>query len=439
MDDDDIPYDSDDDVLYDDVDVEQGDPDQCEDRRPSGPRAEPRRSEGPKQSGEKYKKYPEAYNIVVPASMESLKEEKSYEGSEYLTPTVNTMMLLAGFVENIQFHERDLIERAITNKDMLHYSSNFGTATHDAYVKPEKPPKTNRGRKARQQKRTRERRKVGNSEDMNTQVCFWIRRPSVPVIEDDIVMEDAAIFKIKLFRTGDLQLTGANQHTIGEGYECCQILIDTLNKIFHDGKPVARLTHLVPSLKNYTLCVKCPNADSIVHLPNLRELLMIKKLYDDTNVLKVGESVSMGVHPRHAPEHPRILCISYTMQDSRVMINFSTPLPWNPNKDMVMRIFVVGSVIIVGGLELGHMHRACQFLNWLIATNYSNLIVQVGECAYEDNIHPSFTDSFVMEEINKKRVPTRREDLESTYADAPPWMIDMITPLWDWQKKYYDD
>ena len=433
-------YDSDvDDVNsdIDDVNSDIDDDEQQADEPVPQPRDTKRKTKPP--SGDKYKKYPESYNIVIPASMDALKGESPYVGSKFLTQTANTMMLLAGFVENIQFHEKDLINRAITNKDMLHYSSNFGTATHDGYLKPERPPKTNRGRKARQQKRSRERRKVGNGEDMNTQVCFWIRRPSARVIEDDIVPEDAAIFKIKLFRTGDLQLTGANQHTIGEGFECCQTLITTLNQIFHDGKPIAKLTHLVPSLKNYTLRIKRPNADSIVHLPNLRELLMIKKVYDQTNLLKVGDTIGLGVHPRYAPAHPRILSVSYTMQDSRVMINFATPLPWNPSKDMVMRIFVVGSVIIVGGLELNYMHQACEFLSWLLATNYPKLIVRIGECAYEDNIHPSFTDGFVKEELDKKRIPTRRADVEHMFPDSPQWLIDDIMPLWDWQKKYFTD
>lgn len=384
----------------------------------------------------KYSRYPPEMNIAIEENMIALENEVQYTGSRFLTAAGNNLMLVSGQVTNVSFHEKDLVAAVTPDTDILHCSSNFGKATYELYDFPTPEPPSNRGRKAREPKKVRARQKVGNGNDMNTQVCFWVRRPNEPIV-DGRVPKHTRTFKIKLFRTGDIQLTGSRRSTVREGRECCQKIVDMLNRIYHNGEPVAQLSPFVPVLKNYQLRIVLPTASHIVHLANLHRLFAIKQHYDCTGTVICRDDIHLEEDPANAPEHPRILCAQYSPQESRVAITFKTPLPWRADKRLVMRVFVRGSILIVGGLFANDTTQICNFLHWLIRTNYARIIVRENEAYYEDNISDMLAEKCIAERI-KARAPKTREDIERSLSNAPQHTIDSAVALWDWQKKFYE-
>lgn len=390
---------------------------------------------------EKARKCDTYENLMTPDAQARLRDEVPFAGSHLLAPVVSFVMLISGFVSNVAFHENVFVREIQLSDRILHVSSNFGTRTYHGYLFPEKPIKTNRGRKARVPRAGKQRRKIGDGGDMNTQVCIWVRRESSP-IDGEVVPASASVFKIKLFRTGDLQLTGSNQRTFTEGINCCIELVDMLNRVLHraPGAPTSRIAYMLPMLKNYTTHIRMPPQTKL-HLLNLHRMLDRIREYDSTGSLRLcGDALDLAEHPSNAPAHPQIKTISYNMQQSRVMITFNTQLPWRQHKNLNMSLFVSGAITIIGALLCEHTSQACHLLHWVLETNHAAVIVTPGRIQLARNVPLDWINTLVRAEFERVAMLRRRRtaaDVLADYPNAPPHTVAACLRMWSWQKKHF--
>ena len=112
------------------------------------------------------------------------------------TPISLSVITIEGTLSNIEFKEKELIDKLIPNADVVFIGCNFGEKKYDLYDPP-KPKRNNRGRKTKERPHTR-RQIQGSGTYMNSQITFFTKSDSVP----------DKIYKIKVFRNGEMQIPG---------------------------------------------------------------------------------------------------------------------------------------------------------------------------------------------------------------------------------------
>ena len=78
----------------------------------------------------------------------------------------------------------------------------------------------------------------------------------------------------------------------------------------------------------------------------------------------------------HAPESdPKIFSIKYSRQETKLSINYLTPIAKKPKKNTKVNIFRRGKINILGAFEAAATSRICEQLHMLFETHYSSLVV----------------------------------------------------------------
>lgn len=113
------------------------------------------------------------------------------------TDAILSTITIKAQLENILFHESDIVLWAKLNERVVFVGGNFGELSN-GYEVPKKPAKGKRGRQ-RQEKKKKRRQIQGNGKYMNSQATFIVRSTNIP----------DKIYKVKVFRTGTIQIPGA--------------------------------------------------------------------------------------------------------------------------------------------------------------------------------------------------------------------------------------
>lgn len=321
----------------------------------------------------KLAKYNKEMDLLYPEVLER-------EMNEYLPPTrlltspINCLEVCSGFISNIRIHERELVERATPNADTPVFNSNFGRKMYEHYMHPVPPPKTNRGRKPKKTA-TKQRKRQGNGNDMASQASIHVRSRVSELAHGYIISPDALMYKMKVFCTGDVQVPNASQVDLNDMLICTRdVLVGELNKMIHGGEPVSKLLYMVPTLKNYKMNINLPK-DYVIDLTYLKRLLL------DVQAAECGLG-SPGLLRKplsSAPAHPSILHVIYTRKDSNLAVLFSTPTPQLPDKKLRFNIYIDGRVTILGGLYMSMTSAIYYFIDWIMETNYHQLIAKIAE------------------------------------------------------------
>lgn len=219
-------------------------------------------------------------NVLSNEIRDRFKTEVVFEETDLFTSPLSTTNTMEGYLSNVSFHERDLIQELIPDEDVVIYRCNYGKVKLDCYEEPLKVRKTNRGRKKKEKKK-KLRKKQGEGNDFNSQITFVVSsRTNSP-------NTFAKVYKFKIFRTGKLQLPGVHPHLIDDVIECTKIIVRKLNFYLHPGEenPTKQscVVNVNPVMKNYKFIIKLPPGH-IIDMEALRNLLSQERLAQFTDV-----------------------------------------------------------------------------------------------------------------------------------------------------------
>lgn len=325
-------------------------------------------------------------NVLDPVIRAAFKSEFVFEESHIFTTPVSTTNTMEGYMSNVQFHERDLIQELIPDEDLVLYRCNYGKLKYEGYTEPVKERKTNRGRKKKEKKK-KLRKKQGDGVDFNSQITFVVRSSEAPpCIESDdpdlppSVPYGTKVYKFKIFRTGKLQLPGVHQHLIDDVIACTKKIVQVLNFHLHPAEEnpmkLTKVVNINPVMKNYKFMVKLPPGH-IIDMEMLRQIISRERakqfiVPDDAEPINFSEQEPV------APEHPPIFMLKYTRQDTKLSIKFSTPIYKKPKKKTRINIFMRGKINVLGAFYAGVTKQICEYLHWIFEQNYNRIIVPEG-------------------------------------------------------------
>jgi hypothetical protein len=311
-----------------------------------------------------------------------------------LKPTTNT---IEGYLSNVQFHERELIKDVVPDSSIVQYRCNYGKVTHEGYTELVKTRTTNRGRK-KKPKRKKRRKVQGNGTDFNSQItCIVLSTLAPPPSPDGHIVVGAKVHKIKVFRTGKLQLPGVHQSTIDDAIACTKQIVHIMNRYLHAGETDpskhTELINMNPVMKNYKFVVNLPSKH-IIDLNTLREILILERS---------TRSSAIQLSP-----HPVIFTIRYTRQETKLSIKMITPIPGNVLKKTRINIFMRGKVNILGAFHFHVTMQIYEYLHYLFDTHFRELIVPEG------TLNATPYDQMIMSAICTENI----EQLSRAEADA---------------------
>lgn len=311
-----------------------------------------------------------------------------YDGrDEVLSEPVTTTVTLSGRLLNVSFHEQELITKLEPTGNVVMLKCNYGTKTQDNWEEPSKVKKSNRGRKKQEKPKKRQRKIQGTGECFNSQLTF-VMRQMVPAHltksatyyefysgnKDDTPV--AVYFKIKVFRTGVIQIPGARPDLLPYIVASCEEICEHLNKALTPPDSDKRVTigRLHAVMKDYKFYVSLQKGQ-MLDLYMLKLIFTVDKLRQNDMLYLDGEINDVAINnimagldedgnqreqlqdysdaameiidwmkeiPKREP--PVIEDIKYTYEETKLALIFSTPLPWKPAKTTRVNIFLGGQI-----------------------------------------------------------------------------------------------
>lgn len=311
-------------------------------------------------------------NVLNPTIREAFKTECVFEETEIFTRPISTTNTMEGFLSNVSFHERDIIEELIPDQDMVLYRCNYGKVKYPGYTEPVKQRKTNRGRKKKEKKK-KLRKKQGDGGDFNSQTTFVVRSTLTPEPINEIIPVGTKVYKFKVFRTGKLQLPGVHPLLIDDVVACTKKIANILNFHLHPGEiNPTRITNVIninPVMKNYKFAVKLPPGH-IIDMEVLKGILQKSRMNQFAEVPNRDDTFE--------PDHPNIFMLKYTRQETKLSIKFATPIFKKPKKRTRINIFMRGKINILGAFHAAVTRQICEYLHWIFETEYDTLVVPEG-------------------------------------------------------------
>lgn len=314
-----------------------------------------------------------------------------------------TTTTLSGVLENFTIDVTD-IHKFKTNSRVVMIKSNFGCIVDPSYTPK---PKPKRKARAKETKAKKERKKQGDGSCFNSQITFLVRTDLV----DRKNPNETIVYKFKIFQKCKMQLPGALPEHIVDVITAIDDIIDVINERNAIVEPTAlpvQLLSLTPQLKNYKFYVKM-KPGYIVDLHSLKQVLFNAQHKNTavqpctcgerscarcylTEFRSLGITEWCGATPPKSL--PTIINVIYTLEDTKLGIDFATPVPGKPKKTARVNVYP-GSTLenyaddvadgdygarinILGGLEESSTEEIYDFLRWVFEAYGHYLIVSVG-------------------------------------------------------------
>ena len=189
-----------------------------------------------------------------------------------------------GNMLGVNFHEEELIKKLPKPEGLIQkIGCNFGELFNDNYVTPVKKKLSNRGRKPKKKKKTT-RKVTGNGKYFNSQISFDIKHPN-----------ENLIYKIKVFRTGSVQVPGVRNPNICDLVEPFKLLKTYLEIALEHQIQIEYFTSI---MRNYKSALS--NEHYRVDLEKLEKIISAEK--NDKKYTKFLQHVV-----QHAGPHQQIL------------------------------------------------------------------------------------------------------------------------------------
>jgi hypothetical protein len=340
-------------------------------------------------------------NLLLDTIEAQYKMSIATDDDAVLSPPILTTSTISGQLSNSNVSSL-VVDIYEPDEHVVVIKSNFGKLVYPGYVEAskEKVKVSNRGRKIKP-KAKKERKKQGTGTCFNSQITFIVKTD----IPDPQVPSGFKEFLFKVFAHDKFQLPGVKENEIDKIKEACTHIIRVINKanakkLLNDIKaetlrlettpgnsyleniPPAvsecKLTSLCFDMKNYKFFLKMGYAQ-ILDLSLLKKILLTIKMKEDpkfkVDLNHVCAEVPINANPGinrvvkkkicelcynknlfnmeiaksnymdfPYDAHPEIFDISFTREDTKLSIWFSTPLKENSDKKLLVKIFK-GSII----------------------------------------------------------------------------------------------
>lgn len=266
-----------------------------------------------------------------------------YHENDYLSPIVSTTMTMGGFMENVTFHEEQLIKKLEPTAEIARIKCNFGDKIHANYLPivqaelDRQNCKTNRGRKKKEKKATKERKVQGDGTCFNSQITF--------VFPTNVPGSKAKPKQPKVFRNGEIQIPGVRPDTIKDNIWCIHKIVELFKSC--DAFSNVELKCIQPVMKNYKFRVKLDEGE-IIDLLRLKKIMIQYKSKIDT-VNEIYESGGEIPDDDYVYlQFLKMLEIKYTIKDVKLSVTIFTPIKGNSECTTKLKIFPSGKVNIQG-------------------------------------------------------------------------------------------
>lgn len=267
-----------------------------------------------------------------------------------LSPPVETTCTLNGTLSGVRFHERDLITKVKLNDDIAMLACNYGELRADWYTNELGTDKSNRGRKPANARGKNPNRKIqGNGKHFSSQLTFVTAHNN-----------RTQFFKVKVFRTGFIQIPGSRPDLIDQSFEAVNIVIRELTRIFGEDAGV-KLSSLYLVMKDYKMHAPL-NYDQALNLYALKNIFGVVKLkqvggLSDDDIManietivaklpevkrctwKILERADKLPQPKTIPP---ISDIKYNYYENKFSASFATPTEDDPDKHIRLVVFPDG-------------------------------------------------------------------------------------------------
>lgn len=265
-----------------------------------------------------------------------------------LSLPVETTCTLNGTLTGVRFHERDLITKVQLNDDIAMLACNYGEHKQPWYNTDGAEAKTARGRPPGYNKVKNPNRKIqGNGKHFSSQLTFVTAHNN-----------RTQFFKVKVFRTGFIQIPGSRPDLVDQSFEAVAIVIRELTRIF--GVEI-KLSSLYLVMKDYKMHAPL-NYDQALNLYALKNIFSVIKLkqigdINDSDILanieklvaklpevkKCTEKILERADKLPAPGTiPPISDIKYNYYENKFSASFATPTETEPDKHIRLVIFPDG-------------------------------------------------------------------------------------------------
>ncbi|AIB52003.1 hypothetical protein E24_00309 [Faustovirus] len=401
-------------------------------------------------------------NILNPAvysKMVAPISDESICGDVFTVPQ-STTFTTEGFLSNVNIRE-DVFIHTVGPKlteDIVGVESNYGKYTHNSYRAPAKKiRKSNRGRKCSKGLRKKTRKVQGSGEHCNSQVTFLLKSQEGRMVcltaLDDVTNTPVdklfpQVYKVKVFRNGQIQIPGVKPNNINDVLKCMDKLVALLNEILvvNNTDPSKRvyLIHLNPDMKNYKFqCVL--NPESLIDLPmlyNLFKQIWEKQIAANTAIGEANKAIAaieavaetetkdeakgetivettqnlitaQAMLAQSLSEFPFIITdVKYTREDSKVSVCFSAPTPFNPGKTTRINFFMEGKINILGAHDEDITKKLVGVLYEIIKKNKHLVVIQPPDISFTFNV-PEMTDSEIIawDQVYRDYTMPTREDV----------------------------
>lgn len=298
-------------------------------------------------------------NLVKPDARDRFVNECIFEENDIFTAPVNTTDTMEGYLSGVSFDERQA-KNFTVDEHIVAIRSNYIVLIHPGYEEPRTPKASNRGRK-KQEKKRKVHKMQGSGEEFNSQISFHVRAyvPSDPQFDPS-----RKPYKVKVFRTGRLQLPGAKQTTLDDVFRCLEMILDKLHGTLGGNRP--KLESLSVVMKNYKFMTKMPPG-YLINLSALKTILLAEQMTNS------------------ARSTPPIFMVKFNFEDSKLSVLFSTPNARKAHKMVRVKIFMKGKVNILGAID-DRTSQICDYLYGVFGRNQTLLFVAEGGRQNADNI-----------------------------------------------------
>jgi hypothetical protein len=312
-----------------------------------------------------------------------------------------TMVTMAGRIRQFEYNEADLVQILEPIGAINCIVCNFGCKPPNYGVVAVNPTASLRGRK-RKEKQKRIRKIQGTGKCFNSQITFIMQSTQA-----------GKQYKFKIFRNGKIQLPGAKPALYSDIYDKLIFIVGEINnRVKAPPEQLAFVSRFAPSMKNYKFSVKKASSE-LIDLYHLNELLL-NEWIDDVQIPLANNYDDQFIPP--ADITITYMAVDYTRQDTRLSVQFRTPLPNRPNKTLRINIFMKGVIKILGSLHDTVTVSVIRHLHDLFAKNPQLMIGETDD-ENDDNIEfviitsdlfnravrelypPSLCDLFISDEL----------------------------------------
>lgn len=328
----------------------------------------------------------------------------------------STMITIAGRLRHFEYHEADLIKILNPVGNIECIKCNFGCKPYAYGKRPLVEPASKRGRK-KKEKTKRTRKIQGTGECFNSQLTF-ISRSSVRANK---------VYQFKIFRPGKIQLPGAKPSLYADIYDKLTDIINIINTdVKKKDEPKAELVIFAPSMKNYKFIIKKASVQ-LIDLHELR-LILTEELLNGTVIDWANDRPDQFIQGAEDELKISYLSVDYTQQDTRLSVQFATPLVGRPDKCARVNIFMKGVVKVLGSLHDSVTIAIVRHLHNIFQENPQLLINEDVDETDADNIVDIICDSAMFASDMKLCYPSILDDIDITLDDELRF-IDLLRQL----------